>query len=361
MTTPEETPVKQQTPQETRAWLQSLQKFLYEKILPLAEPNEANRVKLVSAKAMKIWSVAFTHKSYNPNIGYNYEELEKLGDAVMKMNYIKFLIKTHPNITNSQISELVIYYLSKEEQSPIAKELGLDTWVRTSVLTTSHIAEDVLESLFGGLDMVGDQELSFGSGNILAFNLVVNLYKKIPINPNVFKGHPKSQIGQIFNKLHWGSIIEIWEKNPDTFSGTMTLQLPNLAIQDLRERKINISPTLAVVEGFSKESIKRRTYLLALDYLTSHGITQEWANTEKERGFRNDPDLAPFYPAAEARLKREGLVDMYFKLPQVSGQGCYAQLMGTLPDGTTRILSKATEPSIRQAKIKVLENYARGT
>lgn len=360
MTTPEENPVRQQTPQETRAWLQSLQKFLYEKILPLAEPNGENRKKLVSAKAMQIWMKAFTHKSYNPNIGHNYEELEKLGDAVMKMNYIKFIMKTYPNITNSQISELVIYYLSKEEQSPISKKLELETWVRTSVLTTSHISEDVLEALFGALDLVGDQELSFGSGNILAFNLVVNLYSKIPINPIVFKGHPKSQVVQIFTKLNWGSVIEIWEANPDTFSGTMTLQLPCRAIQDLQERGINISPTLAVVEGHSKESIKRRTYLAALDYLASKGITQEWANSEKERGIRNNPDLAPLYPAAEERLHREGYVDMTFKLPQVSGQGCYAQLIGILPDERTKVLATATEATIRQAKIKVLENYATG-
>jgi len=356
-----ETDTITQTAEQNRQWQSGLRQFLYSQILLRLEPNKENRIKLVDSQAMSVWSIAFTHKSYNPNVGHNYEELEKLGDSVMKNGYIKFLILTYKGITNSQISELVNHYLSKDEQGILSKKLGLDKWVRRSVNITLDISEDILESFFGALDLIADRALTFGAGYLLSFNMILSLYKDIVINKNIFKGHPKSQVKQIFDKMQWGEVREEWQKNEDGFSGTLTLLFTKFALTDLQERGLNIrSPVIATEEGPSLKNVKRRIYLKALDYLASLGITEEWANIQKEQKIYEDPELAPYYPGAQARLTSEGYIDMYFKLPQIGGGGCFAQLIGVKADGSTKVIASVSDCTIRGAKVAVLQQYANG-
>ena len=56
-------------------WSTNLKKFLRNDLLPQTGlTTEAALDKLVSNEAMKIWEVAFTSESYDPNVGSNYEE-----------------------------------------------------------------------------------------------------------------------------------------------------------------------------------------------------------------------------------------------------------------------------------------------
>jgi len=92
---------------EYETWRNNLKNFLRYNILPKILSSDAALDKLVSDDAMKIWEVAFTNESFNPNQGYNYEELELLGDTKMNANYVKFLMASYPSITRSQLSEFL--------------------------------------------------------------------------------------------------------------------------------------------------------------------------------------------------------------------------------------------------------------
>jgi dsRNA-specific ribonuclease len=67
--------------------------------------------KLVSNKNLTTWIKAFTHLSWDPNYGHNYEELELLGDAIVKPIFIEYCMSKYEGVDRSQLSELVIMYL----------------------------------------------------------------------------------------------------------------------------------------------------------------------------------------------------------------------------------------------------------
>jgi dsRNA-specific ribonuclease len=354
------------TPEEIKTWLGGLQKYLYFSILPLADPNPQSRRRLVETGPMLIWMKAFTHKSVNPNIGQNYEELEKLGDAVMKEIYTSYLMRTYKNITAKELTLFTNYYVAKEAQGPISNSYGLDKWVRSSVVRTKSVSEDILESLFGALKLIGEQYIGIGESYVVCRNLMLNIYKNIQIDWNIIKGDAKSQVKNLFDKMKWiskGEIkeIETWSPNEDGFSGVMTLVFPDKALRDLSGYGLQIpSNILAIAEGDTKGKASKAAYQEALRRLTSLGITSEWVAEQQSENIFTNPNLSPYYPNSLARLKREGYVDMYFKTPQVSTAGYYIQLIGVRPDGSEVILEQVNESSISSGRKEALKLYSEG-
>lgn len=346
-------------------WFQGLQRFLYDKILPLAEPDASLRLKLVEQPAMLIWMKSFTHESFNPNVGENYEDLEKLGDAIMKAIFTRYLMLRFEQIkiNPAQLSELSNYYLSKPQQASIAVKLGLDQWVRTPIDKNTHIFEDLLEALFGSLLTIGDMVFKVGSGYVLCFNLLVNIYNDIDIDlSTVTKGHPKTQVKQLFDSLGWGTtkkrVIEDWKKSEDGTGGIMTLRFPRNALIDLRNRQMILpSDVIASAEGSTKKVASDAAYVAALNRLTSMGITQEWVKQQRLNEFTKS-DLAPYYPDALARLRSEGFISMYFRSPRIGTKGCYVQLIGEYPNHQLAVLVTVAECTEAVGKREALRRYA---
>ncbi|GAG79839.1 unnamed protein product, partial [marine sediment metagenome] len=79
-------------------WYNGLRDFLRE-TLKMIIPSGPHIEKMVSDEGMAVWVNCFTHESYNPNIGMNYEELEMVGDHAMEYNFIMYMYLTIPNIT----------------------------------------------------------------------------------------------------------------------------------------------------------------------------------------------------------------------------------------------------------------------
>src|SRR5680860_675824 len=158
----------------TREWINQLQQMIYTKIAPLAIPDDDTnrRIQLVSQDAMMIWIRAFTHKSYDPNAENNYELLEHLGDKAIGLAFDQYLINKFPAteneaaITESESSELITSYMSKQNQSEMAANLGLDNWVRTLFDKSMHVREDIFESMFGALIQIGDRIMGRGVGYV---------------------------------------------------------------------------------------------------------------------------------------------------------------------------------------------------
>jgi len=351
--------------EDKNEWRENLKNFLKNELLVKILPNEELREKMVSDDAMKIWEFVFTHETYNPNLGENYEEYEKLGDAVMAHNFIKYLMKRFPKIDKKEISEMKNFYLSKPEQARVSLSLGLQKYVRSGIKSTTHVFEDLLEALFGGLEEIGDKVFKFGAGNGLAFNLITYIFKNQKLDvAKVAKGNPKTQVKQILEKL-FGKGVTAVEDVQEVGDGrvSVSISLPDEALVGFRRLGFNIvSPLLAMEEGNTPKVARNKAYPIALQTIRKYGITDKWI--EEYRGKRDlqNPDLAPFIPAVQDRLRREGYSDFIFK-KHTTKDGKYVQLIGVTPKGRYEILSMNVEPNISEVEAKriALEKYVYDT
>jgi len=349
------------SPDQYQKWFIGLQHYLYNDILPLAEPDPTRRLKLVDQEPMLLWAKTFTHETYNPNLGQNYEELEKLGDAVMKTIFIKYLMIRFANINRAILSELSNHYLSKEKQAQIALNLGLDKWILILVDKNTHIFEDLLESLFGALLQIGDLVFKVGGGYVLCYNLLVSIYNSIDIDLSFAKGRSKTQVKQTFEKMSWPSLKELWDANADATSGILYLKMDHCVLSSLANYGINFpNDILASAEGSTKKVATNNAYIIALNRLTELGITQEWADLQREQNEFMVPELAPYYQGALSRIQRDGYIDMFFRLPRKGTGGCYVQLIGVDKNDNLVVLKTVVDNKIITAKQKALDQYAKG-
>lgn len=345
---------------------QDLKGYLRNDVLKTFIPDEKIRDMLTSDKAMAIWNVIFTHESSNPNIGSNYEEDELLGDKILGANFVKYLMKLYKRkLGRAALTELVRYYMSKTYQATMSQQLGLDQWVvMGNIQATTHIAEDVFEAFCSGLDETGDL-IKPGFGNLLCYNFIVYMFKDVKIDMNVTKGHPKTQVKEIFDKLEWGG-QNIPEENVEDAQGNpgVRILLPPVAMKDLRAYQFSVvSPIIAeVYSTTSKKMASDDAYRAALLKLRNMGITEEWVEQIKARKLAANPILAPLFQKAYARMRndRRGITDIYFKTVQTRAQGKQMQLIGLTKDEKQVILAETARPVVKaiDGQAELLASYA---
>ena len=287
---------------DEKAWLIGLRNFIFIKILPLAlsekNPyrNEYAKI-LISDDAMSIWVVAFTHPSVDPNPDSNYEQLEILGDAIILKPFYDILVSKYPNISEEQLTLLKSIYVSKEGQRNLSNKLGLRNWIRINVDVSMQISEDLLESVSGALSRLGDMFLGKGNGYALVFNFMISLYGDIEIDPNKTFISDKSQVKQIFEKMHWTKFkqfkfteiesLKTLENQTSTEKKKITIKLNDTAvkyIKDVMKSPIIDGGILAEIKGPDKSTIEKQAYDLALKNLKSHyNIDYNWASAESDK------------------------------------------------------------------------------
>lgn len=355
-------------------WREGLKSFLRDNILRRILPSEAAREKMVSDEAMKVWEVAFTHESFNPNIGENYEELELYGDRVMGVNFLKYMLQKYPKITRSELSELRTNYLAKKFQSDLSQSLGMGEWVRTRFKKSTHMFEDILESFFGALDRVGDMVFKFGAGQGLAYNMVVDLYKDVEIDWVLTKGNPKTRIKEIFEGLGWVNPKE-GEKVPEQAiedengNVTFTISITPRGMDHLRQLGVPVTtPIIARETDTTKKKASVEAYKSAVRNLERLGITDEWVQQVKGQRDLNNPELSSYVAGVQNRLLQEGYERFYFNeyhvkstVPGVKTRK-YVQMIGVTPKGRKDILTMTREPveNLLEGKKQVLSDYAQG-
>jgi len=337
-------------------WYNGLRNYLRE-TLKIIVPSPELRERMVSDEAMKIWVNCFTHETYDPNVGRNFEELEFVGDHAMEYNFVIYLYKTIPNITRSELSEIKSSYISKPFQAKVALSLGLQNWVRIGIRKDTHTFEDLLESFFGGINMVGDTVFKFGAGTGLCYNMIVYIFKDIEINMNLAMGKPKTQIKEMFEKLHWGKAIENFEKS-GRFT-TASISFTPEAMQTLSQVGINLrTPVFATATGTSKKVASDNVYEQALNAIIQMGITNEWVQKMSGNKDLSNPELTPYIQPVQAKLSREGYASFYLKKVKATDEGKYIQLIGVKPDNTLVILATSDGPKDEtEGKIEVLTKY----
>lgn len=323
-----------------QTWENGLKNFLYNQILPMAEPDPGRRRKLVDKclhknfDPMTKWKIAFTHESYNPNVGENYEELENYGDTVMKKIFTKYLMQKYPGINRAELSEMSHHYMSKPLQSPIALELGLHDWVRTPIDKNTHLFEDLLESFFGALSEVGDQVFAVGAGDSLCTTLLVNIYKDKQLDLNVLKGHAKTQVKNIFEKLNWVDK----KKKKDTFSKADMMKSLENQIKNLTDRMRWLSGTPDALKTINSElkSITDRLNLIDSKDNKSDVIKEieQWSPDESGTGgtltLKFTPEALKFLSQAGLNLNSDIMVTQQASTKKLAMSLAYPKVLELL-------------------------------
>jgi dsRNA-specific ribonuclease len=342
-------------------WIQELQAYLYNDVLPLAEPDKDRRVKLVDADAMKVWQAAFTDKSYNPNYGFNYEVLEKIGDASLKLAFNRYLLVRFPDIDQLELSEMTSFYLSKAELSDVGIKLKVGEYARTLLDKNANLYEDIVEAIFGALMEVGDKAYQVGVGYILCYNLVVNIWNDRSLTLSVASGMPKTQIKQIFEKLRWGAVGESWD------TPTFKVLANKEAVNQLRAIGINIPTVLGTAQGATKAIASALAYKKALEKLERFGITQAWANQQRDILEFSAPGVRELLGPFEKKYRNEGFVGAAFSVVRTTSTHTYLQLLGIAPNGMRTVLATVgvpgttdKRPNLTEGKIVAIKDYLNG-
>ncbi len=105
---------------------------------------------------------AFIHSSLDTKD--NYQRLEFLGDAILRMLIIDYILRKYPKIIDkSFFSPLVDQLVSGETQEKIAKKLQLKKYIFSSAMITDGMLSDVLEALIAAI-YVDAEAQSIGTG-----------------------------------------------------------------------------------------------------------------------------------------------------------------------------------------------------
>ena len=362
---------KEREKEEYLKWRSELKEFLRTNILPLALTSPAAIDKLLADETFHIWEKSFTHESFSPTFGTNYEENETLGDLVFGVCYIKYIMAAHPNFNRSQLSELKMAYVSKGFQSKLGQSLRLGNFIRTRFPLSSHIFEDCIEALLGALEQVGDIAFKFGTGINLAYNFVVSLYKDVEIDLDKTIANPKTLVKERMERI--GMVNQkLGEKVPEesfvdekTGKVVFRIKFPENKMYILRNFGINISsPIVGEAKDSTKKTASIAAYRIAISYLNSIGLTEEFVSAlSKKREFES-PEMKPHIEGIQERLKAECFVDFYFnehhvKTASHTSNYRYIQLIGTREDGTKEVLVQNREPeeNAQQIKIELLKRY----
>lgn len=346
-------------------WLQRLQSFLNELLQPIIKTQE-ERNHYLDKSAMIIWVRAFTHETVSPSD--NYEDLEFLGDAMLKAVFPKYLMKRLPHLHKGEYTELNVAYMSKIMQAQLARQLGLGNYIRVTGIERAilNLETDVFESFFGALDTISDS-LTPGLGFANCYNMIVHIFGTVEIDETKGRGSAKTQVLQMFVRFDLPkpqAIADDSDKHAVQFSVILTRE----HLDFLQSYGVTIEePIIGYAVAPTKKEAEFEAYTNAFNNLADYGITTEWAEEAKQIRDFSDPSVAQFVPAASERLKKDGFITMYFFIPRktVTPKGAIVQLVGVRENGQHEVLSYTyatdRENSYRNAKTLVVQQYAAKT
>jgi dsRNA-specific ribonuclease len=246
-------------------WLQRLQSFLNALLTPIIK-DQSDRNRYIDANAMPIWASAFTHETWSPSD--NYEDLEFLGDAVLKAVFPKYLMKRFPYLHKGEYTELNIAYMSKMMQAELARKMGLSEHIRVKGINRAilNLETDVFESFFGALDTISDNVMP-GLGFSNCYNMIVHLFSTIEIDESKGRGSAKTQVIQMFSRFDLPAPDEITDgKSVDVVINDNLLNL-------IKSKGINITNTNIGHGSHIKDTNARNmAYSQAIEALADYGL-----------------------------------------------------------------------------------------
>jgi dsRNA-specific ribonuclease len=352
-----------------KIWLQGLESFVYNILLTanIIEPSE--KAQYFSPKNLDIWTNAFTHETFSSKD--NYEDLEYIGDAILKAVFPNYLRALFPNLNKSKYTEINVAYMSKMKQGDLSRQMGLKKYIRVAneISANINLESDVFESFFGALFDVSNN-VDNGSGYTCCFNMIVHLFKFIDINQEIYKGAHKTLVLQIFSRFKLSNLQEeISEVQTDNKRSTICLKvcLTPEHTSFINSKGIYLQTNIVGVGNAStKDGASAIAYENALIFLAKNQITPEWAVKEKNKLAFADPSISQYEFLYTKRFQSEGYEGLTFFVSRKTRDkiGAIVQIRGIKNDGTEcplkTIYTEDLDTSYKTAKIKLITDYANG-
>ena len=268
-----------------------LYKYVYTILAVLTEgmlerKEQDNFIKnIVNKETMKTWISCFTHKTYDPNEGKNYETLESVGDKILSYTFKTYLYERFPNISASQLNNLDQQYMSTHYQSIISEKLRLTEWLRVGgdvPRSSEKIREDLLESFFGTLDTVMIKNKKFGLG--FGARICMNFIRKVfNININMDIEPARTFVDQAFQQLKLQGAIRAQTGQTADENYSTVVEFTEYGSEQLNILGLNLKPMKFVSVKATKSPAEQEAYGKMMMYLTTNGVTRKWINSVKRK------------------------------------------------------------------------------
>ena len=317
--------------------------------------------KLTSATAMETWKAVFTHRSIISIPGKNYEGLETLGDKYLGAIFLSYVDTILPrnDRTPSYYTELVRYWLGKEELAKFSAELKLPSYVKVlrEVLedpdprSRDSVYEDVFEAFVGGLVTIGDAQIrdmvGYSYAKLYLFQFLKDKNILIP-EDEIFP--PKTKLKELYDGLRWGDVRYILTGKPSDPQTTIT-------VLDFQ------GDQLATGKGRDRPDAEKAAAINAIKVLKSQQITAQSIADSKPV----DAEVESLKTRVSAYLSKYGKYGPleFSRIFKESGQNGkrVIELRTTQEYGTSHArliaLANGSGTQDRRARIDALSSYIR--
>ena len=240
---------------------------------------------IVNKETMKLWIPCFTHKTYDPNEGENYETLESVGDKILSYTFKTYLYERFPKISASQLNNLDQQYMSTHYQSLISEKLRLTEWLRVGgevPRSSEKIREDLLECFFGTLDTVFIKNKKFGLG--FGSRICMNFIKKVfNININMDIEPARTFVDQASQQLKLQGAIKSQTIQTPEENYSVIVEFTETGSNQLYDLGLKLPPMRFVSNKATKSPAEQEAYGKMMMYLTSNGVTRKWISSIKRK------------------------------------------------------------------------------
>lgn len=362
----------------TAEWEDDFMKYI-ESLVNIYVPNLDPRItsQLFTDDKRPIWIRAFTSSSYNFNNDSNYESLEFVGDKTLESCFKYYMVAREPNMSEYIGNNRQNNYLSKNLQMYTGKKMEFLKWViHKGEFVPDKMAEDIMESWAGALQIVGDLIVN-GMGYILVRKYIENIFDRVDWSADEQYDYQDSiQISIQFlkEKLKWPiePIHEVDAKGINHFrmtvSGDNYIKWMTRFYTDLSLDFKKI-PLKIVVKSSdqSKDVARKMLFDDLINRLTELGITRAMITSQNffNSSLSEDPKIRPVAEAVLEKARAVGVVQFMIKDAKYMEQkdGSIQTIVGILPNGRfvnlfTKYYPTGNIPD-SQRKLDLMERYLR--
>lgn len=277
----------------------------------------------LSEESLAVFRQALTAADYSyprpadqPRV--DYEVYEMLGDRVLESALVHYLKRRFPGITQEELTNLKIYFLSTKQQQQLSLELGLSRYLISAFKTNlGDVYEDLFEAFAEALKVVGDRKAP-GLGSVVAQAFVGYLMDHIAIDPSdpSYKS-AITRVKELYTQL--GQRQPFYEFAGETPMHTIVirygLKLTPLPPDQLPEAfSVNPAERTITGSGMTKKELKETGAQVLWDMLQLSGYKLDQARARFPR------ELAQYEDQFRAMMRQLNASDYHFHLTPYKGR-----------------------------------------